>query len=120
MPVPVFNMVRGEELIGEQWAVIKPHLPELPSREGGRGRPWLESREVTKRILRVLRSGGRWKDLPGRFPPYRTSHRVEQSGGDQERIQVGVPCSGLGGLPLSRSETHGRDKTRRACRRAIH
>lgn len=68
-------MARGEELTDEQWAVIEPHLPELPIREDGRGRPWRENREVINGILWILRSGARWKDLPGRFPPYQTCHR---------------------------------------------
>jgi transposase len=68
-------MARGEELTDEQWAVIEPHLPELPRREDGRGRPWRENREVMNGILWVLRSGARWQDLPGRFPPYQTCHR---------------------------------------------
>ena len=68
-------MARGEELTDEQWAVIEPHLPELPTREDGRGRPWRENREVMNGILWILRSGARWKDLPGRFPPYQTCHR---------------------------------------------
>ena len=68
-------MARGEELTDEQWAVIEPHLPELPSREDGRGRPWRENREVMDGILWILRSGARWKDLPARFPPYQTCHR---------------------------------------------
>jgi len=69
-------MARGEELTDEQWAVIEPHLPELPRREDGRGRPWRENREVMNGILWILRSGARWQDLPGRFPPYQTCHRV--------------------------------------------
>jgi transposase len=68
-------MARGEELTDEQWTVIEPHLPDLPSREDGRGRPWRENREVINGILWILRSGARWKDLPGRFPPYQTCHR---------------------------------------------
>ena len=44
-------MARGEELTDKQWAVIEPHLPELPSREDGRGRPWWENREVMNGIL---------------------------------------------------------------------
>ena len=68
-------MARGEELTDEQWAVIEPHLPELPRREDGRGRPWRENREVINGILWILRSGARWHDLPGRFPPYQTCHR---------------------------------------------
>ncbi len=30
-------------------------------------------------VLWVLRSGARWQDLPGRFPPYQTCHRRYQS-----------------------------------------
>ena len=44
-------------------------------REDGRGRPWRENRDVMNGILWILRSGARWKDLPGRFPPYQTCHR---------------------------------------------
>ncbi len=72
-------MARGEELTDEQWAVIELHLPELPSREDGRGRPWRENREVMNGILWILRSGARWKDLPDRFPPYQTCHRRFQA-----------------------------------------
>ncbi len=68
-------MARGEELTDEQWAVIEPHLPELPTRDDGRGRPWRENREVMNGILWILRSGARWCDLPARFPPYQTCHR---------------------------------------------
>src|SRR5688500_7508889 len=68
-------MARGEELTDEQWAVIEPHRPELPTREDGRGRPRRGNREVMNGILRILRSGARWKDLPARFPPSQTCHR---------------------------------------------
>lgn len=68
-------MARGEELTDEYWAVIEPHLPQLPHREDGRGRPWRENREVVNGILWILRSGARWQDLPSRFPPYQTCHR---------------------------------------------
>ena len=30
-------------------------------------------------VLWILRSGARWKDLPGCFPPYQTYHRRYQS-----------------------------------------
>lgn len=82
-------MARGEELTDEQWAVIEPHLPELPRREDGRGRPWRENREVMNGILWILRSGARWQDLPGRFPPYQTCHRRFQQwvrGGTLRRV----------------------------------
>src|SRR5438270_6240092 len=66
---------RGEELTGEQWAIIGPLIPEPPRREDGRGRPWKDSREVMNGVLWILRSGARWQDLPERFPPYQTCHR---------------------------------------------
>ncbi len=68
-------MARREELTDEQWALIEPLIPELPRREDGRGRPWRDTREVMNGVLWILRSGARWQDLPGRFPPYQTCHR---------------------------------------------
>ena len=66
---------RGEELTDEQWAVIGPLIPDPPRRGDGRGRPWRDTREVINGVLRILRSGARRQDLPGRFPPYQTCHR---------------------------------------------
>ena len=68
-------MARREELTDEQWALIEPLIPELPRRDDGRGRPWRDTREVMNGVLWILRSGARWQDLPGRFPPYQTCHR---------------------------------------------
>ena len=68
-------MARREELTDEQWVLIEPLIPELPRREDGRGRPWRDTREVMNGVLWILRSGARWQDLPGRFPPYQTCHR---------------------------------------------
>jgi hypothetical protein len=39
-------MARREELTDEQWTIIAPFIPELPRREGGRGRPWKDSRGI--------------------------------------------------------------------------
>ena len=68
-------MARGEELTDEQWAVLAPLIPEPPRREDKRGRPWEDTREVIDGVLWMLRSGARWQDLPGRFPPHQTCHR---------------------------------------------
>ena len=68
-------MARGEELTDEQWAVLGPLIPEPPRREDNRGRPWRDTREVINGVFWILRSGARWQDLPGRFPPYQTCHR---------------------------------------------
>jgi len=66
---------RADELTDEQWAVVRPILPEPPRRADGRGRPWREPREVLNGILWILRTGARWQDLPERYPPYQTCHR---------------------------------------------
>ena len=72
-------MARGEELTDEQWLILEPLLPELPRRSDGRGRPWRSQREGLNGVRWILRSGARWQDLPGRFPPpYQTCHRRDQ------------------------------------------
>ena len=71
-------MAAAEELTDEQWLTVEALLPELPRRSDGRGRPWRGRREVLNGVLWILRSGARWEDLPGCFPPYQTCHRRYQ------------------------------------------
>ena len=61
------------ELSDEEWKIIEPLLPELPS--GVHGRPWRGNREVLDGILWILRTGAPWQDLPKKYPPYQTCHR---------------------------------------------
>jgi transposase len=68
-------MARREELTEEQWPIIQPLIPTPPSRADGHGRPWRDAREVLNGILWILRSGARWQDLRGCFPPDQTCHR---------------------------------------------
>jgi transposase len=68
-------MAKSEQLTDEQWAILEPLIAEPLRRDDGRGRPWRENREVLDGILWILRTGARWQDLPGRFPPYQTCHR---------------------------------------------
>ena len=56
----------------EQWALIEPHLPKLPRRKDGRGRPWRSDRECLEGILWILKTGAQWKALPKEFPGYAT------------------------------------------------
>jgi transposase len=63
------------DLTDEQWAVLEPHIGEMPRRADGRGRPWRSSREVLNGIVWILRTGAQWADLPERYPPYQTCHR---------------------------------------------
>lgn len=59
----------------EQWAILKPLIPEKAPREDGKGRPRVDSREVLNGILWVLRTGAAWQDLPDRYPSPATCHR---------------------------------------------
>jgi transposase len=68
-------MARREEPTNEQWVLIEPLIPVPPRRADGRGRPWRDTREILNGSLWILRSGARWPDWPGRFPPDQTCQR---------------------------------------------
>lgn len=55
----------------------RPFFQPAPKGPRGQGRPMLnEPRAILlNRILWILRTGAPWKDLPERYPPYRTCHR---------------------------------------------
>ncbi len=57
----------GPLLTGAQWKRIAPWLPK-PSKHRQGGRPWIDNRRVLEGILRILRSGARWQDLPEKCP----------------------------------------------------
>ena len=54
-----------------QWRHIEPLLPKLRSK----GRRWSENRAVFEGILWVLKTGARWRDLPGKYPSASTCWR---------------------------------------------
>jgi transposase len=58
---------RGE-LTDRAWAELAPLLPK----NGGRGKPWRDHRQVIDGILWKLRTGAPWRDLPERYGPWRT------------------------------------------------
>lgn len=58
----------------EQWAKIRPLLPPHPEHPRG-GRPRRDDRKALEGILWVLRTGGRWCDLPGEYPSPSTCWR---------------------------------------------
>ncbi|MDT8913314.1 IS5 family transposase [Amycolatopsis sp. PS_44_ISF1] len=67
------------------WAVIEPLLPP---QQGG-GRRWRDHRQVINAILWKLRTGAPWRDLPGRYGPWKTAHerlRLWTKDGTGERI----------------------------------
>jgi transposase len=58
-----------------QWEVLCPLFPEPKQRRDGRGRPWASNRACLEGILWVLRTGARWRDLPGEYPDGSTCWR---------------------------------------------
>jgi transposase len=63
------------ELTDKQWARLEPIILQSVCKKDTRGRKARDPREVLNGILRVLRTGAPWKDLPGRYPPHQTCHR---------------------------------------------
>jgi Putative transposase of IS4/5 family (DUF4096) len=59
------------KLADEQWARLKPLLPE----NGHRGGQWREHRTVVEAILWVLVNGASWRDLPKEFGPWQTAYQ---------------------------------------------
>src|SRR5262249_52722834 len=57
------------ELADDEWAAIKPMLPNKP-----RDVPRVNDRRVVNEIFWVLRSGAQWRDLPTDFGPYTTCY----------------------------------------------
>jgi transposase len=58
----------------EHWERIAPHLPEHPPSPKG-GRPRADDRECLEGILWLLRTGGRWQDIPLDLPSGSTCWR---------------------------------------------
>lgn len=77
------------DLQERDWSRIAPLIRESKQRGRRVGRPRHSPRSVLNGILWVLRSGARWKDLPGEYPSYQTCHRrfqEWQSDGTFDRI----------------------------------
>ena len=54
-------------LSDEAWAVLEPHLPKNQP-----GRPRVDDRRVISGILHILKTGGRWRDVPPEYGPAKT------------------------------------------------
>ena len=50
-----------------QWEILCPLFPEPKRRKDDRVRPWASNRSCLEGILRVLRTGARWRNLPGEY-----------------------------------------------------
>ena len=63
------------ELTNEQWNRIEPIIRSVKLRKDPRGRKPRDPREVLNGVLRILRTGAPWKDMPQRYPPHQTCQR---------------------------------------------
>ncbi len=54
-------------LSNEAWAVLEPHLPKNQP-----GKPRVDDRRVISGILHILKTGGRWRDVPPEYGPAKT------------------------------------------------
>jgi transposase len=64
--------MEGEVLRDDQGERLREFVPS--GRKGKRG-PRSDGRLFLNALLWLARSGGRWRDLPERFGPYRTEPR---------------------------------------------
>ena len=60
------------DLSDEQWLVLKPHLP---GSKGNRGRRGYDNRLFVNAVLRRLRTGAPWRDLPPSYGHWNTVWR---------------------------------------------
>jgi transposase len=62
------------DLTDEEWSYIAPLVPAY-SGPGKIGRPAKHSkRDIVNAILHVAATGGQWRSLPERYPPWKTVH----------------------------------------------
>ncbi len=62
------------DLTDEQWAIVKPLLPEQPLRSRG-GRPRVNNRRVLNGIPWVMRTEAPWNTLPKSYPSRQVCRR---------------------------------------------
>jgi transposase len=86
------------------WAAIEPHLPH-----GKPGKPRVDDRRVISGILHILKTGGRWRDVPAEYGPpttiYNRYNRWSRRGLWQRLFER---IAGAGEMPseLSLDSTH--------------
>ena len=86
------------------WAAIEPHLPH-----GQPGKPRVDDRRVISGILHILKTGGRWRDVPPAYGPpttiYNRYNRWSRRGLWQRLFEQ---IAGAGEVPseLSLDSTH--------------
>ncbi|GAB4300684.1 MAG: hypothetical protein Kow0096_20890 [Thiohalomonadaceae bacterium] len=91
------------KLTDAQWELLEPLFESAT--EGGRGRPRRDARGLLDGILWILKTGARWCDMPGQYPPYQTCHRrfqewVEDGTLDEALRRMAQDLKERGGLDV--------------------
>ena len=79
------------DLSGEEWEIIKPHIP-TPITNPGKKRVH-SYREILNAIFYLLRSGCAWRLLPHDFPPWKIVYhyfRIWRLNGTWEQINAAL------------------------------
>jgi transposase len=63
---------RRYEITDQEWERLRPLLPAMTAKRGGR---WRDHRQVLNGILFRTRSGIPWRDLPQRYGPWETVYK---------------------------------------------
>jgi transposase len=63
---------RRFEITDDEWERLRPLLPAMTPRRGGR---WRDHRQVLNGILFRTRAGIPWRDLPERYGPWETVYK---------------------------------------------
>jgi transposase len=69
--VGVARAMKRHELSDEQWALVEPLLPQAKT-----GRKPRDRRQILNAIFWILHTGAPWRDLPERFPPWKTAYNT--------------------------------------------
>lgn len=97
-------MARLFWLSDEAWAVVEQHLPR-----GKAGKPRVDDRRVISGILHILKTGGRWRDVPAAYGPpttiYNRFNRWSRRG-IWQRLFEKVAASGEVPAELMLDSTH--------------
>nr|WP_244639445.1 IS5 family transposase [Aureimonas endophytica] len=91
-------------LSDEAWAVLEPHLPKNQP-----GKPRVDDRRVISGILHILKTGGRWRDVPPEYGPAKTiyNHYARWARhGVWQRIYAKVAAAGTVPDELCLDSTH--------------
>lgn len=62
------------DLTDEEWAILEPMFPKAVKKEGERGRPPVERREIINGIRYVVRTGCAWRLMPHDLPKWGTCY----------------------------------------------